>query len=100
MKLELEVVLGYISLTIKFELTLIAIMRSSCDCQIYPNNISAFDHNIMKLELGNNLRYNNQQINLSEQFNLSIEQKMILINFNHCEMDSYEMESCEWEIIA
>jgi len=54
----------------------------------------------MKLELGNNLRYNNQQANLNEQFSFSIEQKMISINFNHCKMDSYEMESCEWEIEA
>jgi hypothetical protein len=95
MKLELKVVLGYINLTIKFELTLIAIMRSSCDCQNYPKIISTFDHNIMKLELGNNLGYNNQQVSLNEQLSLSIKQKMISINFNHCEMESYEMESCE-----
>jgi len=95
MKLELEVVMGYINLTIKSKLTLIAIMRSSCDCQTYPKNISTFDHNIMKLELRNNLEYNNQQVSLNEQFSLSIEQKMISINFNHCEMDFYEIKSCE-----
>lgn len=65
-------------------------MKSYCDCQTYPKSISTFDHNIMKLELGNNLGYNNQEISLNEQSSLSIEQKMISINFNHCEMDSCE----------